>query len=101
MQIRLSFTLTVWRLGWDLPPEAPVGTEWRQRVGERAMKEKFLLLIVQGLPGSLSVSRSLSPRAELSLCFREGAAALKPQMSLLNITISQPCVVNKADGGVL
>lgn len=59
MQIRLSFTLTGWRLGWDLPPEAPVGTEWRQRVGERAIKEKFLLLIVQELPGSLRLSLAL------------------------------------------
>lgn len=55
-----------------------------------------MLLIVQGLPGSLSVSL----RAEVSLCFREGA--LKTQ----NVTaeyydLKAACVVNKADGGVL
>lgn len=56
------------------PLEALVGTDSKEWESE-LIKEKFLLLIMRGLSGSLR----LFPRAEVSLCFREGAGALKTQ----------------------
>lgn len=74
------------------PLEALEGTDSKEWESE-LIKEKFLLLIMRGLSGSLR----LFPRAEVSLCFREGAGALKTQnVRAEYYDLKAACVFNKA-----